>query len=149
MDQAIGQRKPPDNRSLVEHSDRSPQYLSIKYAEGLAEAAIDLSVGTVGDAYDSPRAECLVGLFKTEVITPIGPWKSMREVEWETLKWVDWSNNRRLLAPIGTIPPAEAVAAFYPNPNKLDRVAWSLKKSPSGEAGAVQPSQCRPGLRRP
>ena len=68
-------------------------------------------------------AECVIGLFKTEVINQIGPWKSMREVEWETLKWVDWYNNRRLLGPIGYIPPAEAEEAFYANLNKLDMVA--------------------------
>jgi transposase InsO family protein len=136
LDQAIWQRKTPDNKSLVHHSDRpshgfqanrcqatGSQYLSIKYTERLAEAEIDLSVGTVGDAYDNALAECVIGLFKTEVINQIGPWKSMREVEWETLKWVDWYNNRRLLGPIGYIPPAEAEEAFYANLNTLDMVA--------------------------
>jgi putative transposase len=123
LDQAIWQRKTPDNKSLVHHSDRGSQYLSIKYTERLAEAEIDLSVGTVGDAYDNALAECVIGLFKTEVINQIGPWKSMREVEWETLKWVDWYNNRRLLGPIGYIPPSEAEEAFYVNLNTLDMVA--------------------------
>jgi putative transposase len=123
LEQAIWQRKTPDNRSLVHHSDRGSQYLSIKYTERLAEAEIDLSVGTVGDAYDNALAECVIGLFKTEVINQIGPWKSMREVEWETLKWVDWYNNRRLLGPIGYIPPAEAEETFYANLNTLDMVA--------------------------
>ncbi len=86
LDQAIWQRKTLDNRSLVHHSDRGSQYLSIKYTGRLAQAEIDLSVGTVGDAYDNALAECVIGLFKTEVINQIGPWKSMREVEWETLK---------------------------------------------------------------
>ena len=90
LEQAIWQRKTPDNKALVHHSDRGSQYLSIKYTERLAEAEIDLSVGTVGDAYDNALAECVIGLFKTEVINQIGPWKSMREVEWETLTWVDW-----------------------------------------------------------
>mgnify|MGYP006145349895 CR=1 FL=1 len=123
LDLAIWQRKTADNKSLVHHSDRGSQYLSIKYTERLAEAKIDLSVGTVGDAYDNALAECVIGLFKTEVINQIGPWKSMREVEWETLKWVDWYNNRRLLGPIGYIPPAEAEEAFYANLNTLDMVA--------------------------
>ena len=123
LDQAIWQRKTLDNKSLVHHSDRGSQYLSIKYTERLAQAEIDLSVGTVGDAYDNALAECVIGLFKTEVINQIGPWKSMREVEWETLKWVDWYNNRRLLGPIGYIPPAEAEEAFYANLNTLDMVA--------------------------
>ena len=87
LEQAIWQRKTPDNKALVHHSDRGSQYLSIKYTERLAEAEIGLSVGTVGDAYDNALAECVIGLFKTEVINQIGPWKSMREVEWETLKW--------------------------------------------------------------
>ena len=123
LDQAIWQRKTPDNKSLVHHSDRGSQYLSIKYTERLAAAEIDLSVGTVGDAYDNALAECVVGLFKTEVINQIGPWKSMREVEWETLKWIDWYNNRRLLGPIGYITPAEAEEAFYANLNTIDMVA--------------------------
>ena len=108
---------------VVHHSDRGSQYLSIKYTQRLAEAAIDLSVGTVGDAYDNALAECVIGLFKTEVINQISPWKSMREVEWETLKWVDWYNNRRLLGPIGYITHAEAEEAFYANLNTLDMVA--------------------------
>ena len=91
--------------------------------ERLTEAEIDLSIGTVGDAYDNALAECVIGLFKTEVINQIGPWKSMREVEWETLKWVDWYNNRRLLGPIGYITPAEAEEAFYANLNTVDMVA--------------------------
>ena len=123
LEQAIWQRKTPDNKALVHHSDRGSQYLSIKYTERLAEAEIDLSVGTVGDAYDNALAECVIGLFKTEVINQIGPWKSVREVEWETLKWVDWYNNRRLLGPIGYIPPTEAEEAFYANLNTLDMVA--------------------------
>ena len=90
LDQAIWQRKPPDNRSLAHHSDRRSQYLPIKYTGRLAEAEIDLSAGTVGDAYDNALAGCAIGLFKTEVINQIGPWKSMRgksmrEVAWETL----------------------------------------------------------------
>ena len=136
LDQAIWQRKTPDNKALVHHSDRpshglqanrcratGSQYLSIKYAERLAAAEIDLSVGTVGDAYDNALAKCVIGLFKTEVINQIGPRKSMREVEWETAKWIDWYNNRRLLGPIGYIPPAEAEEAFYANMNSLDMVA--------------------------
>ena len=111
LEQAIWQRKTPDNKSLVHHSDRGSQYLSIKYTERLAAVEIDLSVGTVGDAYDNALAECVIGLFKTEVINQIGPWKSMREVEWETLKWVDWYNNRRLLGPIGYVTPAAAEEA--------------------------------------
>ena len=123
LEQAIWQRKLPANKGLTHHSDRGSQYLSIKYTERLADADINLSVGTVGDAYDNALAESVIGLFKTETINQMGPWKSMREVEWETLKWVDWYNNRRLLAPIGYIPPAEAEEAFYAKLNTLDMVA--------------------------
>ena len=115
--------KPGDNCFDKHRSDRGSQYLSIKYTERLAAAEIDLSVGTVGNAYDNALAECVIGLFKTEVINQIGPRKSVREVEWETLKWVYWYNNRRLLGPIGSITPAEAEEAFYANLNTIDMVA--------------------------
>ncbi|TGD42018.1 hypothetical protein EEB11_15750 [Pseudotabrizicola sediminis] len=120
LDHAIWQRKTKDNNSLIHHSDRGSPYLSIKYTERLAEAEIDLSVGTVGGAYDNALAECVIDLFKTEVINQIGPWKSIREVEWETLKWVNRYNNRRLFGPIGYVPPAEAEEAFYASLHSLD-----------------------------
>ena len=101
LEQAIWQRKAPDNTALIHHSDRGSQYLSIKHKERLIEVGIDPSVGTVGGSFDNALAECVIRLFKTEVINQIGPWKSMREVEWETLKRVDWYNNRRLLGSIG------------------------------------------------
>ena len=121
--QANWQRKPLKNKDLIHHSDRGSQHLSIKYTDRLADAEIDPSVGTVGDSYDNALAECVIGLFKVEVINQIGPWKSMREVEWETLKWLNWPKNRHLFAPIGYIPPAEAKKVFYANLNTLDRVA--------------------------
>ncbi len=80
-------------------------------------------VGTVGDSYDNALAESVIGLFKTEVINVLGPWKIMRDVEWEALRWIDWYNNRRLLAPIGYIPPTEAEHAHYANHKTLDRAA--------------------------
>jgi transposase InsO family protein len=89
------------------------QYLSIKYTERLAEAGIEPSVGSVGDSYDNALAETVNGLFKAEVIHRRGPWRSFEAVEYVTLEWVDWFNNRRLLEPIGNIPPAEAEANFY------------------------------------
>lgn len=123
LEQALWQRKPTGNTKLIHHSDRGSQYLSIKYTERLIAAQIDLSVGSVGDAYDNAMAECIIGLFKTEVINLMGPWKSIREVEWETLNWVDWYNNRRLLEPIGYIAPTEAEEAFYANMKTFDKVA--------------------------
>ena len=94
LNQAVWQRKPHGGEGLIHHSDRGSQYLSIKYTERLAAAEIDASVGTVGDSYDNarcaaPSAETIIGLFKAEVINRLGPWKSMRDVEWETLRWVE------------------------------------------------------------
>ena len=94
-------------------SYRGSQYLSIKYTERLAEAKIAPSVGSVGDSYDNALAETINGLFKAEVIHRRGPWRSFETVEYSTLEWVDWLNNRRLPKPIGNIPPAEAEANFY------------------------------------
>ncbi|MEM8637068.1 MAG: IS3 family transposase [Pseudomonadota bacterium] len=112
LEQAIHQRRPVQDQ-LVHHSDRGSQYLSIKYTERLAEAKIAPSVGSVGDSYDNALAETINGLFKAEVIHRRGPWRSFDAVEYATLEWVDWFNNRRLLEPIGNIPPAEAEANFY------------------------------------
>jgi len=123
LNQAIFQRKTRGNKDLIHHSDRGSQYLSITYTERLTDAGIDPSVGTVGDSYDNALAECVIGLFKTEVINALGPWKTMRDVEWQTLKWIEWYNNRRLLAPIGYIPPAEAEQAYFANLNTLDQAA--------------------------
>ncbi len=112
LEQAIHQRRPAQDQ-LVHHSDRGAQYLSIKYTERLAEAKIALSVGSVGDSYDNAMAETINGLFKAEVIHRRGPWRSFEAVEYATLEWVDWFNKRRLLEPIGNIPPAEAEDNFY------------------------------------
>jgi putative transposase len=98
----------------VHHSDRGSQYVSIKYTERLAEAGIEPSVGSVGDSYDNALAETINGLYKAEVIHRRGPWRSFEAVEFATLEWVDWFNNRRLLEPIGNIPPAEAEQRYYP-----------------------------------
>jgi transposase InsO family protein len=123
LNQAIWQRKLNGVKGLTHHSDRGSQYLSIKYTERLAAADIDPSVGTVGDSYDNALAETIIGLFKTEVINRLGPWKSMRQVEWQTLQWVDWYNNRRLLSSIGYTTPAEAEDIFYANMISSDKAA--------------------------
>jgi len=102
---------------LVHHSDRGSQYLSIRYTERLAEAGIESSVGSVGDSYDNAMAESIIGLYKTEMIWPRGPWKNLDEVEYATLEWVNWYNNYRLLEPIGNIPPIEFEAAYYEQEN--------------------------------
>jgi transposase InsO family protein len=98
---------------LVHHSDRGSQYLSIRYTERLAEAGINPSVGSVGDSYDNALAETIIGLYKAEVIHHRSPWRTLDEVEYATLEWVDWFNNRRLLEPIGDVPPAEFEKAYY------------------------------------
>ena len=92
---------------------RGVQYVSIKYTKRLAEAGIEPSVGSVGDAYDNALAESVIGLFKAEVIHRTGPWRGLPAVEFATLEWVDWFNNRRLLEPIGNIPPAEAETRYH------------------------------------
>ena len=111
LEQALWAR--PDTQQLVHHSDRGVQYLSIRYTERLAEAGIEPSVGSVGDSYDNALAETIIGLFKTEVIQRLGPWRNVDQVEFETLDWVDWFNNERLLEPIGNIPPAEFEELYF------------------------------------
>ena len=123
LNQAICQRAPSEADKLIHHSDRGSQYLSIRYTERLAEAGIDTSVGSVGDSYDNALAESIIGLFKTEVIKFLGPWKSVGQVEWETLKWVDWYNNTRLHSAIGYITPHEAEEAFYARLNAAEKAA--------------------------
>jgi putative transposase len=112
LEQALHARRPVEG-GLIHHSDRGVQYVSITYTERLAEAGIAPSVGSVGDSYDNALAETVIGLFKTEVIRRLGPWRSVEAVELATLTWIDWFNHRRLLEPIGFVPPAEAEAAFY------------------------------------
>ena len=97
--------------------------MSIRYTERLSEAGIEPSVGNVGDSYDNALAESVIGLFKTEVIHRLGPWKAFEAVEYKTLEWVDWFNHQRLLEPIGNIPPAEAEALYYAAQENLLLVA--------------------------
>ena len=111
LEQALWAR--PGIGNLVHHSDRGVQYVSIRYTERLAEAGIEPSVGSVGDSYDNALAETINGLFKTEVINRRGPWRCLEDVEFATLEWVDWFNNRRLLEPIGNVPPVEFEQAYY------------------------------------
>ena len=97
----------------MHHSDRGCQYLSIRYTERLADAGIEPSVGSVGDSYDNALAETVIGLYKTELIRRQGPWRALEAVEFATLEWVDWFNNRRLLQPIGDVPPVEYEQMYY------------------------------------
>ena len=113
LEQALADRRPVEGGGLIHHSDRGVQYVCIRYTERLAEAGIEPSVGSIGDSYDNALAESINGLYKTEVIRRRGPWRSLEAVEFATLEWVDWFNNRRLLEPIGNMPPAEAEARYY------------------------------------
>jgi transposase InsO family protein len=113
LEQAIYDRRGTGVDELVHHSDRGTQYLSMRYTDRLTEAGIEPSVGSRGDSYDNALAESIIGLFKTEVIQRKGPWRHLEAVEFATLTWVDWFNTRRLLEPIGYVPPAEYEARYY------------------------------------
>jgi putative transposase len=121
LEQALWSRT--DRAGLIHHSDRGSQYLSIRYTEKLAEAGIEASVGSVGDSYDNALAETINGLYKSEVIHRRGPWKNIEAVEYATLVWVDWFNHRRLLEPIGYIPPAEYEMRYYQQLNESTEAA--------------------------
>src|SRR5680860_600617 len=112
LEMALGRRK-GDAEGLVHHSDRGAQYLSIRYTERPAEAGAVTSVGSRGDSYDNALAESVIGLYKTELIRGQGPWKTLQDVEFATLEWVDWFNHRRLFESIGNIPPAEREEIYY------------------------------------
>ena len=116
-------RRQAQLEGLVHHSDRGSQYLSIRYTERLAEAGAVTSVGSRGDSYDNALAETIIGLYKTELVRQRGPWRGLDEVEYATLEWVDWFNHRRLLEPIGHVPPAEFEAAYHPREDPSRTVA--------------------------
>ena len=113
LEMAIWARSDKDLGGLVHHNDRGSQYMSIRYTERLGEAGAVSSVGSRGDSYDNALAETIIGLFKTELIRNRGPWKNLDAVEYATLEWIDWFNHRRLLEPIGNIPPAELEADYW------------------------------------
>jgi len=119
LEMAIWQRQ-GDLEGLVHHSDRGSQYLSIRDTERLAEAGVVTSVGSRGDSFDNALAETIIGLYKTELVRRRGPWRGLDEVEYATLEWVDWVNHRRLLEPIGYVPPAEFEAAFLEQEDPSD-----------------------------
>lgn len=113
LEMAIWARRDRSLGGLVHHSDRGSQYLSIRYTERLGEAGAICSVGSRGDSYDNALAETIIGLYKTELIRNRGPRKGLDEVEYGTLEWIDWFNHRRLLEPIGCVPPAEFEADYW------------------------------------
>ena len=122
LEQALYARSVNGNNGLIHHSDRGVQYLSIRYAERLAEVGIEPSVGSVGDSFDNALAETINGLYKTEVIRQQGPWRNIEDVEYATLEWVDWFNNQRIIDPIGNVPPAEKEIEYY---QQLERSAMA------------------------
>jgi putative transposase len=137
LEQALYSRCHAGN--LIHHSDRGVQYVSIRYTERLAEAGIEPSVGSVGDSYDNALAESVIGLYKTKVIYRLGPWRNCEHVEFETLDWVDWFNNRRLLEPIGNIPPVQSSSRRSTIRVRKSRPWWSdSTDKASGKVGAVQ-----------
>ena len=139
LEQALHDRRPVRRDGLVHHGDRGSQYVSICYTERLAEAGIEPSVGSVGDSCDNALDEIINGLFKADLIHRRGPWRSADSVEFATLERVEWFNNRRLLEPIGNIPPAEAEARYYARLNELTMAA-RLKQNRLRESrgGSVQ-----------
>ena len=122
LEQALHARQPAPHR-LIHHSDRGSQYLSIRYGERLSEAGIEPSVGSVGDSYDNALAETINGLYKAELVHKQGPWKTVEALEWETLNWVAWFNQQRLLEPIGNIPPAEFEALYEQSQAEIRKAA--------------------------
>ena len=113
LEQALHQRGDAAVTGLVHHSDRGVQYVSMRYTERLEDAGIAPSVGSRGDSYDNALAESVIGLYKTEVIGRRDRWRNLEAVEFATLRWVDWFNHRRLLGPIGFVPPAEFETRYY------------------------------------
>ena len=109
-EQAVHRRRPVKGAGLVHHSDRGSQYPAVKYTDRLSEAGVEPPVDSVGDPYDNALAETINGPFKAEVIHRRGPWRDFDPAEHATLQRVDRYNNRRLLEPVGNIPPAEVEA---------------------------------------
>ena len=112
LEQALYDRR-IGRHALIHHSDRGVQYVSIRDTERVSEVGIAPSVGSVGDSYDNALAETVIGLYKTELMVQQGPWRDIEAVEFATLSWVDWFNNRRLLQPNGDLPPAEKESLYF------------------------------------
>ncbi|WP_207466195.1 DDE-type integrase/transposase/recombinase [Paracoccus fontiphilus] len=137
LNQAICRRAPSEAGKLVHHGDRGSQHLSIPYTERLAEAGIDTSAGSVGGSHGNALAESIIGLFRTEVIKFLGPWKSVGQVAWETLKRIDWHHTTGLHRAIVCVTPNEAEGAVHASLNADEKAASSMKQKRSGKPGAV------------
>ena len=112
LEQALNDREVTTD-SLIHHSDRGSQYVSVAYTDRLNDAGVKPSVGTVGDSYDNALAETINGLYKTELVYNLGPWRSTQALELATLNWVHWYNHERLMGTIGYVPPAEYENLYY------------------------------------
>ncbi len=136
LEQALHDRRPAKGGGLIHHSDRGSQYVAIKYTERLTEAGVEPSVNSAGDSHDNALAETINGLYKTELIRRRGPWRTLEAVEFATLEWLDWFNHRRLLEPIGNIPPADAEARYYAQAEDVARATClnpnGLRQTPRG-----------------
>jgi putative transposase len=121
LEMAIYARNGQDLSHLVHHSERGVQNLRIRNSERLGEADIIASVGSKGDSYDNPLAKSFNGPYKTELIHRKGPWRNVEHVEWETLKYVEWFNNRRIHELLGHVPPVEFEAHYY---DSKSQTAW-------------------------
>ena len=108
-----GRKGLTDLGGVIFHSDAGAQFTSVRFSERLTEAGITSSVGSVGDSYDNALAETVNGLYKTELIKPRRPWRTVEQVEYATAEYVDWFNHRRLYENCGDIPPAELEEAYY------------------------------------
>ena len=117
LEMALWQRDwdqiPYEKGELIHHSDAGSQYTSFKLAEHLETAGLAASIGSVGDAYDNALMESTIGLYKTELIKPQRPWRTLSQVELATADWVDWYCHRRLHSEIGHIPPVEYETNYY------------------------------------
>lgn len=133
LEQAIWARSRAGQKldELIHHSDRGVQYLSIRYTERLAETAAVNSVGSKGDSYDNALAETINGLYKAELVRNRGPWRGLEDLEYATLEWVDWFNNRRLFEAHGQIPPAEYEDAYYRYQETSGKTAETQTKQPA------------------
>ncbi len=125
LEQALHQRRPisVDGIKPIHHSDRGSQYMSFKYSERLEEAGVDMSVGSVGDSYDNALAESTIGLYKTEVVERIGPWKSRADVEWQTARWIKWYNTKRIHSSIGYLTPSQKEETYLKEKHGYDLAA--------------------------
>ena len=153
LEMAMWRRRGEHLRGLIHHSDRGVQYLAIRYTDRLAAAGVVSSVGSRGDSYDNALAESFIGLYKTELIRKDAPWQGWDDVEFATLGYLDWFNQRRLHGELGMVPPAEFEATHYDQPTPAAVAGQHVgidehaaRRKHGDDRGA--PDQERPGRER-